>query len=78
MPWGGVIVDKDGNLYGTTQAGGLNGYGTVFKIAADGTETVLYSFAGDGDGADPLGGVIRDKEASLRHDIREQRPRLRI
>jgi uncharacterized repeat protein (TIGR03803 family) len=39
-----VIEDTAGNLYGTTQSGGPYGYGRVFKLAPDGTETDLYSF----------------------------------
>ena len=31
-PWGGVILDGSGNLYGTTKQGGAGGYGTVFEI----------------------------------------------
>ena len=34
----------DGNFYGTTNTGGVNGYGTVFKITPTGTLTILYSF----------------------------------
>ena len=69
-PPSGVISDKDGNLYGATIAGGgtgCNGYGcgTVFKLAPDGTETVLYSFKGGSDGVSPLGGLIRDKQGNL-------------
>ena len=37
----------DGNLYGTTESGGMNGLGTVFRISSDGTSlTNLFSFAG--------------------------------
>jgi uncharacterized repeat protein (TIGR03803 family) len=42
----GMIVGKDGNLYGTTQNGGLHGYGTVFKCTLNGVVTLLHSFAG--------------------------------
>src|SRR5262249_25298843 len=42
-PEAGLIIDEAGNLYGTTTLGGLEGNnGTVFKIAPDGTESVLY------------------------------------
>jgi uncharacterized repeat protein (TIGR03803 family) len=70
-PYGGLILDKKGNLYGTTQYGGtgLNcgspGCGTVFKIAPDGTETVLYTFQGGNDGEWPWAGVILDKQGNL-------------
>ena len=44
-PNAGLIIDSAGNLYGTTQNGGANGYGTVFKIAnGSGTVTTLASF----------------------------------
>jgi uncharacterized repeat protein (TIGR03803 family) len=43
-PWGGLLRDKGGNLYGTTVAGGASGYGTVFKLSKTGQETVLDSF----------------------------------
>jgi uncharacterized repeat protein (TIGR03803 family) len=42
----GLVQDGVGNLYGTTDAGGASGFGTVFKIDAKGNETVLYSFRG--------------------------------
>jgi uncharacterized repeat protein (TIGR03803 family) len=42
----GLILGTDGNFYGTTIAGGSNGSGTVFKMTAEGTESVLYSFRG--------------------------------
>jgi uncharacterized repeat protein (TIGR03803 family) len=71
-PFGGLLLDRKGNLYGTTYAGGTagatcgsSGCGTVFKIAPDGTETVLYSFAGGTDGQSPYAGVIMDKLGNL-------------
>lgn len=42
--------------------GGTSGNGTVFKISASGAESVLYSFAGGNDGADPQAPVIAVKE----------------
>jgi uncharacterized repeat protein (TIGR03803 family) len=55
----GLIFDKAGNLYGFTNDGGTDNYGTVFKLtpATGGswTETVLHSFAGGSDGANPSG-----------------------
>ena len=43
-PASGVHFDNAGNLYGTTYAGGAYGGGTIYKIANDGTESILYSF----------------------------------
>lgn len=59
-PYGGVIADGSGNLYGTTFAGGTDLGGIVFKIAPDGTETVLHSFDSEGDGLRPYAGLVAD------------------
>ena len=64
-PYGGVIRDSKGNLYGTAIGGGESGAGVVFKVDASGHETVLYSFTGGADGGFPLGGVIRDSKGNL-------------
>jgi uncharacterized repeat protein (TIGR03803 family) len=67
-PDGALIADKDGNLYGTTADGGNGcalGCGTVFKLAPDGTETVLYAFKGGSDGAEPLAGLVVDASGNL-------------
>jgi uncharacterized repeat protein (TIGR03803 family) len=61
----GLILDANGNLYGTSYAGGANSLGTVFKVASDGTQTVLYSFKGGSDGADPSASVIADSQGNL-------------
>jgi uncharacterized repeat protein (TIGR03803 family) len=48
-PVGGVVLDKAGNLYGTTFDGGVNGGGTVYKLSPSGTGwrfTTLYSLTG--------------------------------
>ena len=64
-PKGGVIRDRWGNLYGTTFEGGATGGGTVFEVARDGTETVLHSFNGFGDGLNPVGSVAADAAGNL-------------
>ena len=64
----GVIVDVAGNLYGTTLQGGDHGGGTVFRIAQDGTETVLYSFCAQtncADGSAPYAGLVMDGAGNL-------------
>ncbi len=68
-PTSSLIFDSAGNLYGTTEFGGL-GYGTVFELSPDGTggwtETVLYSFTGGIDGANPTySNVIFDSAGNL-------------
>ena len=70
-PVSDLIADASGNLYGTTQYGGTGnctgGCGTVFKVTADGQETVLYSFKGVADGASPInrGGLVADAQGNL-------------
>jgi uncharacterized repeat protein (TIGR03803 family) len=68
-PLASLILSKKGNLYGTTDSGGTNNVGTVFNMAAAGSETVLHSFTGGvvggTDGASPGGGVIRDSAGNL-------------
>jgi uncharacterized repeat protein (TIGR03803 family) len=66
FPNGGVVRDGQGNLYGTTEAGGTSNCGTVFKLDPTGKETVLYSFTGTGgDGSSPEAGVVRDGQGNL-------------
>jgi uncharacterized repeat protein (TIGR03803 family) len=64
-PYGGVILDSAGNLYGTTYLGGSGGYGVVFKLDPSGNETILYSFLGGTDGGSPYAGVVSDSEGNL-------------
>jgi uncharacterized repeat protein (TIGR03803 family) len=64
FPNAGLIMDKKGNLYGTTAIGGGNSDGTVFRVAPDGTEAILHSFA-HSDGYYPIGSLILDKSLNL-------------
>jgi uncharacterized repeat protein (TIGR03803 family) len=71
-PYGDLIIDAAGNLYGTTLGGYYDyqtGSGTVFKLAPnpDGTwtKTVIHSFAGGTDGLGPYAGVIMDAKGNL-------------
>jgi uncharacterized repeat protein (TIGR03803 family) len=60
QPIGPVIVGRDGRLYGTTSAGGVNGKGTVYRIGPKGHAQVLHSFASDGiDGTAPWSGLLQ-------------------
>jgi uncharacterized repeat protein (TIGR03803 family) len=66
--YSGVVFDSAGNLYGTTQQGGANGLGTIYKLSLSGgvwTKTILHSFAGAGDGSLPMSGVILDAAGNL-------------
>ena len=60
-----LIRDAAGNLYGTTFYGGAYANGTIFKLDKAGHETVLYSFTGSDDGANPWGGLVRDAAGNL-------------
>ena len=64
-PVAGVIMDNEGNFYGTTSNGGSYGYGTVFKLTPAGVETPIYSFTANGDGANPWGGLVVDKKGNI-------------
>jgi uncharacterized repeat protein (TIGR03803 family) len=64
-PYAALVRDVSGNLYGTTFGGGKYQYGTVFRLAKDGTETVLHNFTGGRDGAFPLGGLLLDSKGNL-------------
>jgi uncharacterized repeat protein (TIGR03803 family) len=59
-PTARVVLDAAGNLYGTTAYGGGHGQGTVFKLDTTGNETILHSFAGGRDGANPNAGLVAD------------------
>jgi uncharacterized repeat protein (TIGR03803 family) len=63
--FGGLIPDATGNLYGTTAYGGASSGGVVFELSPTGTETVLYSFTGGADGANPYGGLVLDAAGNL-------------
>ena len=59
-PIAGLFFDKKtGNFYGTTVSGGATNTGTVFMLTPTGTETVLYSFKGGLDGANPYASVVK-------------------
>ncbi len=57
-PHAGLIQATDGNLYGTTESGGANDFGTVFEITPAGQLTTLYAFGLTG-GARPGGGLLQ-------------------
>ena len=64
-PAADLVQAGDGNLYGTTKLGGVNGYGTVFRITTSGTLTTLYSFTGGSDGGNPLAGLVQASNSNL-------------
>ncbi len=64
-PFGALIQDNAGNLYGTTYAGGEYGYGTIFKLTPSGQESVLYSFIGQPDAGNPVGRLLMDAKGNI-------------
>jgi uncharacterized repeat protein (TIGR03803 family) len=66
IPYASLILDPQGNLYGTTMIDGAYSYGTVFRLSPDGKETVLHSFTGTGgDGTNPVAPLTRDAAGNL-------------
>jgi uncharacterized repeat protein (TIGR03803 family) len=70
-PMGPMLLEPEGSLYGTTSNGGgaggcpNGGCGTVYRIDANGNESILYSFAGGSEGENPYSGVIADEQGNL-------------
>jgi hypothetical protein len=62
-------MDSSGNLYGTAAAGGLNTWGTAFKLSPTSgggwTTTVLFPFKNARDGGTPSGNLVMDSSGNL-------------
>ena len=67
-PYGGVISDPAGNLYGTTYGDRIH-FGTVYELTAGSggayTQTVLHTFQGGVEGRNPVVGLVRDAAGNL-------------
>jgi uncharacterized repeat protein (TIGR03803 family) len=67
-PEGPLLLDTEGDLIGTTFAGGANNAGVIYKVDPSGNETVLYNFCSlknCADGSFPMSGVISDAAGDL-------------
>jgi uncharacterized repeat protein (TIGR03803 family) len=68
-PYGMLVFDAPGNLYGTTYSGSSGGYGTVFQLApvdkGGWRFKLIHGFEGGVDGGEPYAGLILDAEGSL-------------
>jgi uncharacterized repeat protein (TIGR03803 family) len=66
LPDAPLYLGSDGNFYGTTDAGGTGGGGTVFKLTPSGALTVLHSFPSDGtEGGGLRGAMITTADGSV-------------
>ena len=67
-PFGGPVLDRSGNLYGTTYTGGTYGAGSVYKLSPEGSNwkyRALYSFGGSTDGDAPGFGTLAIHNGAL-------------
>jgi uncharacterized repeat protein (TIGR03803 family) len=68
-PFGALVLDSNGNLFGETVVGGPADSGTVFELSPNSTggwtETILYAFKGAPDGREPSGGLVFDASGNL-------------
>ena len=68
-PYGGLALDRAGNLWGTTIAGGSAGLGTVFELepqpAGKWSERIVFNFTDDTTGWEPYAGLALDASGNL-------------
>jgi uncharacterized repeat protein (TIGR03803 family) len=66
-PAAGLVQGLDGNFYGTTEYGGTNNQGTVFRISPSGNFTNLYSFTGyvNNEGVSPAAGLVQGSDSNF-------------
>jgi uncharacterized repeat protein (TIGR03803 family) len=65
-PWGGLVMDASGNLFGTTSMAGPNGGGTVFELTPqDGSWILTTIYAFSPQGGQPLGTLTMDSQGNL-------------
>ena len=67
-PFAGLVQGSDGNFYGTTQVGGVNNLGTIFRMDGSGVVTVLHSFTGSGAsgaGSNPFAGLVQGSDGNF-------------
>jgi uncharacterized repeat protein (TIGR03803 family) len=65
IPYGRLLRDGAGNLYGTTEYGGRHQQGNVFRLSPQGRGTTVYDFTGRSDGASPGGNLVADSTGNI-------------
>jgi uncharacterized repeat protein (TIGR03803 family) len=65
LPFGGVIFDKSGNLYGVAAQGGTMNSGTVFELSYDGVEWTEHSIYNFEIGEKPYAGLVQDASGNF-------------
>jgi uncharacterized repeat protein (TIGR03803 family) len=69
FPYGALLFDRVGNIYGTTYYGGANGIGSVYQLSpraiGEWNESVLYSFQEGSDGNSPISNLVADGVGNL-------------
>jgi uncharacterized repeat protein (TIGR03803 family) len=64
-PQAGLVQGSDGNFFGTTEYGGTNNSGTVFKMSANGVLTSLHSFSGGDDDGNPNSRLVQGTDGNF-------------
>lgn len=64
-PVGDLAVGADGSLYGAASGGGSGQHGTLYRVNASGSATVLHAFKGADDGGEPLAGPVASADGAL-------------
>ena len=64
-PYARLVQGTNGNFYGTTDSGGTNGYGTIFRMTSGGVVSFLHSFTGGNDGAVPQTGLTQGTDGNF-------------
>ena len=65
LPAPNLIIGSDGNFYGTTEGGGANDGGTLFKFTTAGALSVVWAFGAGEDGSGPWSGVTQGSDGNF-------------
>src|SRR5262249_15947001 len=64
IPRGGLLLDKNGILFGAAAEGGFAQNGTIYEISSDGVYTILHRFTNP-EGQNPNGGLGEDESGKI-------------